>query len=227
MTDPYAAPADSGPGEPSVPSDPWASGPGLGSSAAGESVPDPAAAPGIVGPPVPQPPAPAWPAAAQPPAPAWPPTPGTGPYEQPAPAPQVSYQQPPYAATYPEPDGPASQIGNPYAPSVYAGQRLPAITDPVAYDYGYSRPQGGSPHPQAATSMVLGILGLVAFTPLAPVAWYIAAKARREMAAEPYRWEPSGMVTAGLVMGIIGTVLMALFAVFFVLVFVLAAASGF
>lgn len=270
MTDPYAGSTDPNPGEPTVPampeadrsaqafhdpaledprggSDPWSSGPGLGSSPAADPALEPVATPRV-----PEPPAPAGPTgpAYPPPAPpsmgagapagsggapqqpptAWPPPQPASAYEQPAPTRQSYYQQPPYAAAYPEPDGPANQIGtpySPYAPSPYADQRLPAIVDPVAYDYGYgyNQPGAGSPHPQAATSMVLGILGLVAFIPLAPVAWYLAAKARREMDAQPGRWQPSGMLTAGLVLGIIGTALIGLAVVMFFFVIMMAAAS--
>ena len=144
--------------------------------------------------------------------------------------PGPDYQQPPYAG-YAEPEGPADQIGNPayslYAPSAYAGQHVPAIVDPVAHDYGYSAPPGNQVHPQATASLVLGVLSLVAFLPLAPIAWYLAAKARRETVAEPYRWQPSGMITAGMVLGIIGSVLLGLIVLVVTLgILMLAATSG-
>ena len=143
--------------------------------------------------------------------------------------PGPDYQQPPYAG-YAEPEGPAGQIGNPayslYAPSAYAGQHVPAIVDPVAHDYGYSAAPGGQVHPQAVASLVLGVLGLVAFVPLAPIAWYLAAKARRETEAEPYRWQPSGMITAGMVLGIIGSVLLGLIVVVGTLVILLLAVTS-
>ncbi|MGB2979473.1 MAG: hypothetical protein WBB78_13250 [Propionicimonas sp.] len=81
-------------------------------------------------------------------------------------------------------------------------------------------------HPQAQTSMVLGILGLVGFAPLAPFAWWIAAKAKREIAQYPGRYATSGSLTAGHIMGIIGTVLLGLalvIAILFVLMIVAAA----
>ena len=149
----------------------------------------------------------------------------------PAQAPTVAYSpQQPYAGQYAEPNGPASSIPGqgypPYAPGAYGSQQWPALADPVAYDYGYNRPPAVSTHPNAAISMVLGILGITVFSPLAPIAWYLASKGRREMAAEPYRWQPSGMLTAGFVLGIIGTVLMALVVVFIGFFVLLLAAHG-
>jgi hypothetical protein len=64
--------------------------------------------------------------------------------------------------------------------------------------------------------MVLGIIALaggfscVLPILISPFAWYIGAKARREMAAEPGRWSGKGEAQAGFVMGIIGTLLIAL-----------------
>jgi hypothetical protein len=154
------------------------------------------------------------------------------------PAPQTNYVQPQVAPSQPapyspapvrgfaEPSGPADTIG---AQSVYQGyptapvapaQQQPAwpavIHDPVAYDYGYSNPANLSEHPNATLSMVLGIIGLVFFQLLSPVAWYLAAKGRREMAMSPGRWRPSGSLTAGFVLGIIGTVFLGLAVAFII-----------
>jgi hypothetical protein len=142
-------------------------------------------------------------------------------YVQPqaAPAPG-SYAPRPDQAGYAEPYGPADRIG---AQNIYQGfptsgysqqpPSLPAVMqDPVGYDYGYGRPAAATDHPNAVISLVLGILGLVVFPLLGPVAWYLAAKGRREMAAFPGRWRPSGSLTAGLVLGIIGTAVVGLIA---------------
>jgi hypothetical protein len=152
------------------------------------------------------------------------------------PAPQTNYVQPQVAPSQPppyspapvqgfaEPSGPAESIG---AQSIYQGYptapgapapRQPAwpavIQDPVGYDYGYTNPANLSEHPNSVLSMVLGIIGVFVFPLLGPVAWYLAAKGRRELAAFPGRWRPSGMLTAGFVLGIIGTVFLALGAMF-------------
>ena len=215
-------------------SDPWASGPGMGEPHTPEPTrslstppapePSPQSPSSSYGAPVGYPPPAAYPrpeAYPQPatsPAPAW----GSSPAPDRASGPGASgYPQRPYA-TYPEPDGPAAGIGNQsfptYAASGYAGQAWPAVVDPVAYDYGYNRTPT-APHPNAVISMVLGILGLVAFAPLAPFAWHLAAKGRREMAYEPGRWAPSGMLTAGMVMGVVGTILLVLGVLFFLFIF--------
>ena len=65
------------------------------------------------------------------------------------------------------------------------------------------------------TAMGLGIAALAGvwflLLPilLAPVAWWFGAKAKREIAAEPERWSGTGEAQAGLIMGVIGTVLLA------------------
>jgi len=66
------------------------------------------------------------------------------------------------------------------------------------------------PHPKATTVLVLGILGIVVFTPLAVVAWIMGSGVRRDMAAYPGQWAPSPANTAGWVMGIIGTICLAI-----------------
>ena len=163
------------------------------------------------------------------------------------PAPQTNYVQPqvapsqsaPYSPApvqgFAEPSGPADTIGAqsiyqgyPTAPGAPAPQQpaWPAVIhDPVAYDYGYSSPANASEHPNSVISMVLGIIGVFFFPLLGPVAWYLAAKGRRELAAFPGRWRPSGMLTAGFVLGIIGTVFLALGAMFMLFFIMLIATS--
>ena len=110
-----------------------------------------------------------------------------------------------------------SSVSFPTAP-VAPAQQQPAwpavIHDPVAYDYGYNNPANLSEHPNSVLSMVLGLIGVFFFPLVGPVAWYLAAKGRRELAAFPGRWRPSGMLTAGFVLGIIGTFFLALGAMF-------------
>jgi hypothetical protein len=70
------------------------------------------------------------------------------------------------------------------------------------------------PHPRATTSLVLGVVALGGFflvlpLVLSPLAWYFGAVAQREVEREPARWRPSGEARAGLVLGVIGSVLLA------------------
>ena len=140
---------------------------------------------------------------------------------QPAPVPPAHPTQRPLADAFPEPDGPVATIGTtPYAASPYAGQQWPAtIPDPVNHDYGYA--YGGNTatdHPNATPSLILGIIGLALFLPAAPVALYLASKGLREARYDPARWRTGGTIAAGRILGIIGTVLMALIVAFFVFV---------
>lgn len=85
---------------------------------------------------------------------------------------------------------------------------------------------GGPPlarHPQAQTALVLGIVSLggtfTCVLPifLAPFAWYFAAKVRREIAGAPNRWSGGTDATAGMILGIISSVLLALVVIFLAL----------
>jgi len=158
-------------------------------------------------------------------------------YSGQAPAPQTNYVQP---QVWPQPSPPAPPTqgfaepprpvdafgaqniyqGYPTAPAPQQSAWPAVINDPVGYDYGYSTPANPPEHPNAVLSMVLGIIGVLFFQLLSPVAWYLAAKGRREMAASPGRWRPSGSLTAGFVLGIIGTVFLALGAMFLLVMFV-------
>jgi len=69
--------------------------------------------------------------------------------------------------------------------------------------------------PGATLSLVLGIVsvaGVLVLLPvfLAPLAWYHGAAAVRRHEREPDRWSGRGEAAAGRVLGIVGTVLMAL-----------------
>jgi len=65
-------------------------------------------------------------------------------------------------------------------------------------------------HPKATTALVLGLVGMFAFAPLAPAAWIVASRARTEMRLAPGRYRESGSLTAGLVLGILGTAFLAI-----------------
>ena len=71
-------------------------------------------------------------------------------------------------------------------------------------------------HPKATSALVVGIISVAgAFTcvlPIlaAPVAWVLGAQARREIRNAPQQWGGDGRATAGMVLGIVGTVLLVL-----------------
>lgn len=60
-------------------------------------------------------------------------------------------------------------------------------------------------HPRAAAALTLGILGVVGFAVLGPLAWYYGASTMRDIDREPGRWQGRSQAKAGLVMGIVGT----------------------
>lgn len=94
-------------------------------------------------------------------------------------------------------------------------------TPPPPYD-----PAGGSgyqptpprDHPQAITALVLGILGVVLCGVLAPFAWVIGGRAVAEIDASQGTIGGRGAASAGRILGIVGTILLALAALFVVLV---------
>jgi hypothetical protein len=116
---------------------------------------------------------------------------------------------------YPEPSGNYSQPGfgvaNPYQPT---GIRPGPVT---SYPY-YTDPNVLLPeHPQATPVLVLGVISLVLFPLLGPVAWAMGSRARREIAAQPGRYRSGGTLTVGWVMGIIASSLLLLGVVFIML----------
>ncbi len=114
-------------------------------------------------------------------------------------APQPQYQSPAAAYTF--------------------GQR-------VAYGMSGELPE----HPNATTTLVLGIVGIaamfVAFPFISPVAWYLGAKGRREMRREPGRYRASGALTAGYVLGLVGSLISLLFVGLIVLAIILVAVAS-
>jgi hypothetical protein len=119
-------------------------------------------------------------------------------------APQAPYQPPPNP--YPQPGSfdQYAPVVDPYNPQPYA-----------AYPPGFGA--GLPEEPSATTSMVLGIIGLVGIMfcggitlLLSPFAWAIGRKSVREIDANPGRYSGRDKANAGKIMGIIGTVFLAL-----------------
>lgn len=73
-------------------------------------------------------------------------------------------------------------------------------------------------HPRATAALAVGIVSLVGAlfvlpAALGPVAWYLGLSARRSIEREPHRWSGHGPATAGMVLGIIATAVLALLAI--------------
>jgi hypothetical protein len=86
-------------------------------------------------------------------------------------------------------------------------------------------------HPKATSSLVVGLIAVagmfVCALPIlaSPVAWVLGAQARREIRNAPQQWGGEGKATAGMVLGIIGTVLLVLGLIALAVVIVLIAVS--
>jgi len=72
-------------------------------------------------------------------------------------------------------------------------------------------------HPDALMVLVLGILSIIVLPLIGPFAWVIGARVKREMKAAPGRWSGEDLANVGYVLGIVGTAICILVAVFFVL----------
>ncbi|MFC5677461.1 DUF4190 domain-containing protein [Aeromicrobium endophyticum] len=116
----------------------------------------------------------------------------------------------------PPPGGPSSPEHQPNWGSAYpppqhgAGQ---GATPPPGYYYPYPVPPK---HTDATTSMVMGIVAVAGLfvcgipVLMAPFAWYLGAKAEREIDASAGALSGRSEATAGKVLGIVGTALLAL-----------------
>ena len=71
-------------------------------------------------------------------------------------------------------------------------------------------PHSSSASARAYASLVLGILGLIVCTPLSPLAWYLGWAERRDIRAGTESPAGDEIATAGMVLGMVGTALMAL-----------------
>jgi len=73
------------------------------------------------------------------------------------------------------------------------------------------------PHPQGTTILVLGILGIVICGFLAPVAWVMGNNALAEIDRNPAAYSNRSTVNGGRICGIIGTVLLVLYILFYII----------
>lgn len=162
------------------------------------------------------------------------PTPTPAPYPGPVPA---SGGYPNLApARYPSPAQPASSpYGLPTTAPVYeqppvsygAGPFEPAREQPsnqLAPVYYVHSPQPVD-HPNAIPALVLGVLGFVVGVTF-PIAWYLGAKGNADVKREPQRYRSNAAMTIGMVLGIIGTVFMALGVLLFVVAIIAFMAVG-
>lgn len=108
----------------------------------------------------------------------------------------------------------------PYPPQQYPPQaQTPGYAGPAPYQYAPD-------HPKATTSLVLGILGVVLCQVVAPFAWAMGKRTLDEIDASQGQVGGRGAAQAGYVLGIVGTVLLALGIIFGILWIILIVVVG-
>jgi hypothetical protein len=144
--------------------------------------------------------------------------PSANPYEQPG------GQYPPAGQQYP----PAGQQYPPAGQQYPASQPSPYGQPPAAYGqqpYGVATGE----HPQGTIIFVLGIVGIFVAV-CAPIAWYMGNKTLREVTASGANYSNLSQIRTGRMLGkvftIIYIVLIALYILFFVIIFGMAASQG-
>lgn len=171
--------------------------------------------------------------------------PGDGPGEVPAQGSGEESQRPDAASAPGPPPAPGSwppspeqYTGQPYGGQPYGGQPYtgqPYTGYPPA---GYPPPPGYFPappnHPRATLALALGITGLAGGlffcgVPLlvSPFAWVVGHRALRDIRAAAGRLGGESSAQAGMVMGIVGTVLLFVFVIVVALVVIGLAATHF
>lgn len=81
-------------------------------------------------------------------------------------------------------------------------------------------------HPRATVALILGILGIVACSVVAPFALVIGRRSVKEIDASGGRLGGRGMAQAGFILGVIGTVILALSLIGVVVLVIVAAANA-
>lgn len=127
-----------------------------------------------------------------------------------------------------EPSGPGYAGYPPEQPTYQPYSPQPQYGPPQPPVYGYPvRPD----HPQASTALVLGLVALVGgfmcVLPIlaGPFAWVVGARVRREI-DQDQQYAGRDRATAGMVMGIVATGLLALGLLFVALAIVVVVAAG-
>ena len=147
-----------------------------------------------------------------------PPPPPPGGYAPPPPV-QTGTYSPPSAGSYPPSAGgygpPGAQGDRPYASDA---------PPPPAFGQQYG---AMAPSVNGTTILVLGILGVVCFQILGPIAWIMANNALKTLDQYPYADQSQrGTVVAGRIMGIIGTVFLGLGVLYWIVIMIIAIAGG-
>jgi hypothetical protein len=87
---------------------------------------------------------------------------------------------------------------------------------PAQFAQGYG---SGEDHPKAVLVFTLSLVGLFLCQLISPITWVMASKARKEVGESPGRFRDNGLLTAGWVLSIVGTAMLAFVAFFFLFFF--------
>jgi Domain of unknown function (DUF4190) len=99
---------------------------------------------------------------------------------------------------------------------------MTAPAAPAAPAYGTIAPD----HPRSTVALILGIIGIVACSIVAPFALVIGRGAVKEIDASGGQLGGRGMAQAGFILGVIGTVILALSLIAAVVLIIVAAANA-
>lgn len=99
---------------------------------------------------------------------------------------------------------------DPYAPTPAPYPQHAPVQDPYGLQQPPSWGRPGVNHPQGGTVLALGILSVCGLPVLGPFAWFMGARALREVDASPVPVANRGQLLAGQITGIIGTVFLVL-----------------
>ena len=162
-------------------------------------------------------------------------TPGTGepggsPHSDPtAPIYDAPTTGAPPAAAAPPPPAP------PPPPAAYPSYGQPGYPQQSGYAHPMPAPAAGYPpyggyagaeHPKGTLVLVLGILSIVLCSVLGPFAWAQGRTALREIDSSGQPYSNRGQVQAGMICGIIGSVLLILTVLYIVFIIVMVIVAG-
>ncbi|MEZ5200950.1 MAG: hypothetical protein R2742_06345 [Micropruina glycogenica] len=105
------------------------------------------------------------------------------------------------------PKNPAAGL-NPSTSACSSPSRHPRCSSASSCSYEHGTPPLPE-HPNSNLVLTLGIVGMCAnfimFPFISPIAWYLGAKAKRELVNNPGVYRDTGKLTAGYVLGIVGS----------------------
>lgn len=134
-----------------------------------------------------------------------------------------SYGPPSYTPPPPQAPPPPAAVPPGSAYPSYGQQPYPQYAQPGMAPYGG---YAGLEHPKGTLVLVLGILSIAVCQILGPFAWVQGRKALAEIDTSGQNYSNRGQVQAGMICGIVGSVLLILGVLYFVFIIVMVIAAG-